>query len=133
MSIFESLRKPNRRRAECKVKASGGIMEFKFSIDMKTARLRNISTFLGGLTLVRDGIELMISGEREQMYARIEREIEKTFNLSELLMDLGRRLAERDEWSVPSQPIFDIVFQSLLRVRGREEDIRLVALTRGSL
>jgi hypothetical protein len=117
-------------------------MDVSFSIDMKNAWVRNISAFLAGLVVVRDGLELVINGDTSKLFSTINGEVEvrskeSTLNTrnsyEQFLQHVGELFVKHNhQWSIPPQTVIDVISQAILTNRP-SDDIRLLSLRRNGL
>lgn len=120
-------------------------MQFGFNIDMQKVGLRNVSLFLSGLALIRDGLELTLDGgiarfipapnEARYHVHFVGPPIYGTDVIEpdlRTLSDIGKRLLIEKQWPVSARG-GAILLYDLLSRRPPDRDIRLVTLHAGTL
>ncbi|MEK6406159.1 MAG: hypothetical protein AABN34_04265 [Acidobacteriota bacterium] len=119
-------------------------MDLRFTVDMRQASVRNVALFLGGLSLIRDGLEVMADHGVERLLAERKNEFvvivgdgryENLYHaLPNLLRRAGKTLIAGGDWrSELPEAAGILVSDLLLGSRPPKEDLRLETLKRGSL
>lgn len=121
-------------------------MKFTFKVNMGHRHLRNVSLFLGGLALIRDGIDLAVNGgiERYERFPPLAGiapypDFGFRFDYYDLLnhpryglVEKGRGFVKTNEWQ-PHPANAAVLAYSYLQVPSSVEDIELVEMKTGSL
>ena len=115
-------------------------MKIRFRIDMPQATVRSASLVLGSLTLMRDGLQLIVSGGAGDFVSRLDETIQSdTLSIpalyfgAERLLKVGDFALNQHAWLVLPARERLLLTQAVLQMRPPRGDLQLVALSAGSL
>ena len=115
-------------------------MEIRFRIDMPQATVRSASLVLGSLTLMRDGLQLIVSGGAGDFVSRLDETIQQDtpstpapYFGAESLSKVGDFALNQHAWLVLPARERLLLTQAVLQLRPPRGDLQLVALRAGSL
>jgi hypothetical protein len=111
-------------------------MDLTFNLDMQRGGVRNVALFLGGLSLIRDGLEVMTNGVPGGLFDNNSGDLsgQEQHAIWKHVESAGMRLALEDTWEprIP-EAMMSLIFDWLLRSRPTGKDITLKILQRGTL
>lgn len=115
-------------------------MEIRFSIDMPRASVRAAAVVLGSLTVMRDGLQLIVQGGADEFTRKLNEATQKDappgsplYFGAESLMTVGDLALNRQAWAVLPATERLLLTQAILQTRPPRDDMRLLNLSSGSL
>ncbi|MFN2414547.1 MAG: hypothetical protein ABR603_05335 [Pyrinomonadaceae bacterium] len=115
-------------------------MEIRFRIDMPRASVRAAAVVLGSLTVMRDGLQLIVQGGADEFARKLNEATQKDappgsplYFGAESLMTVGDLALNQHAWAVLPATERLLLTQAILQTRPPRDDMRLVALNSGSL
>ena len=115
-------------------------MEIRFRIDMPRASVRAAAVVLGSLTVMRDGLQLIVLGGADEFTRKLNEATQKDapdgsapYFGAESLMTVGDLALNRDAWGLLPATERLLLTQAILQTRPPRDDVRLVNLNSGSL
>lgn len=114
-------------------------MEIRFRIDMPRASVRAAAVVLGSLTVMRDGLQLIVQGGADEFTRKLNEATQSDppgsalyFGSKSLTM-VGDLALNRHAWGLLPATTRLLLTQAILQTRPPRDDMRLVALSSGSL
>ena len=115
-------------------------MEIRFRIDMPRASVRAASVVLGSLTVMRDGLQLIVMGGADEFARKLNEATQRDaphgsalYFGAESLMTVGDLALNQGAWAVLPATERLLLTQAILQTRPPRDDMRLVNLSSGSL
>jgi hypothetical protein len=115
-------------------------MEIRFRIDMPRASVRAAAVVLGSLTVMRDGLQLIVQGGADEFARKLNEATQRDappgsplYFGAENLMTVGDLALNQHAWAVLPATERLLLTQAILQTRPPRDDMRLVALSSGSL
>ena len=106
-------------------------------IEAQELNVKNVSQFLGALTIMRDGIELLVNDSANAYANKLSAQFPDLFptidSVLDLLREMGRVVAVDKNWPLLPEPQQIILTEALLNVSNEQNGLQFVSLQKGSL
>lgn len=109
----------------------------ELKIEAHEVKVKNVSQFLSALTIMRDGIELLVNDSANEYANKLSAQFPDLFptidSVLDLLKEMGRVVADDHNWPLLPDAHQIILTEALLNVSSETSGLQFVSLQKGSL